>query len=155
LGDETWGGWAWREACGAWVKRSEGDGSGCDLAVASEPGQFLYDEPDEAPPPDAVDALRRAHGQLRDLKSAAVSAICEARQARLRWRAGPPAEDWSVLELHLDASRAIWAVLHEYETDEYSIWLVRFDEGLNPVEVRRAPFVAQEPSPPAETGIRV
>jgi hypothetical protein len=113
------------------------------------------DEFDDPPPPDegALAMLADAVQNVQPLKAQAVGAICAARQARLNWRPGPAAEAWSVTELCIDRDGALWVALHEYETDEYSRWLVRVDRDAI-AEVRRAPAV-ENYGAPGEAGVLV
>lgn len=125
----------------------------------SDPGPDFYDlfvmraGEDEAPAEAALALLARAAADIGALKARAVEAVCAARQARLNWRAGPPLEAWSITELRVDAASALWLTLHEYETDEYSRWLVCLGGPGAPV-VRRIPALALS-APPAEAGVLV
>ena len=109
---------------------------------------------DDPPSPGAIDHLMRFEARVDELKAVAIAAVCEARQARLNWKAGPSADQWSLLELRLDAGDAVWLTLHEYETDEYSKWLVRLDIDGRPVEVRRAPAIPLQGAP-GDAGVKV
>jgi hypothetical protein len=115
----------------------------------SGPGADFYDlyvmraGTSETPPEASLVALARAVSEMAALKPRVVAQICAAREARLNWRAGPAAEAWSLIEARTDASGALWLMLAEDETDEYSRWLVRVDDG----QVRKLPALALRGSP--------
>lgn len=117
----------WRWSKNSWLSRGELPGDFFDLAVSAEAGDA---------PPEAA-ARRLADAPVDSLFRRAVDATIEARMAALGWREGPAFEDWSLVELRIDRGGALWATAHEYETDEYSAWMVRFDAADQPVEVRR------------------
>jgi len=96
----------------------------------------------DTPPASALGALEHVVREAETLKASSVAAVCAARQAALNWRAGPPVEAWSIVEARVDQDGALWLTLHEYETDEYSRWLVRVDAAAP--EVRRIPALALE-----------
>ena len=106
----------------------------------------------DTPPASALAALERVVSAAEALKASSVAAVCTARQAALNWRAGPPLEAWSIVEARVDQNGALWLTLHEYETDEYSRWLVRVDAAAP--EVRRIPALALEGRPDA-AGVRL
>jgi hypothetical protein len=113
---------------------------------AAETCDLFVMEPGDARPTPSEAALERLTGAVRTiaaLKAAAVERVCAARQARLNWREGPAVEAWSVVELRIDRAGALWLTLHEYETDEYSRWLV----AMHGDDVRRIPALALKGDP--------
>ena len=64
--------------------------------------------------------------------------------ARLNWRDGPPADRWGPIQILVSKDDTLRLAIYEGETDEYSLWIVRFDELNSPVEVRRTPFIATD-----------
>lgn len=133
----------WRWQNGSWVGRGALPGDFYDLAVTGGDGW------DDAPPPEAVARLEAAHARVETLFAAAVRAVCEARRAALGWRDGPPLADWSLVEMRLAADDRLWVSVHEYETDEYSLWMAAFDDAWQTGEVRRRPWVPVEGDPVA------
>lgn len=129
----------WRWQNGSWIGRGELPGDFYDLAVTGGDGW------DEEPPAEAVTRLRGA--DVEALFCAAVLATCAARQTVLDWKAGPSREDWSLVEMRITAAGALWLSVHEYETDEYSLWMVRFDDEDRAIAVRRRPWVPVEGDP--------
>ncbi len=129
-----------------------GQAVGADLRIMFPHSVDAFDVP---PPPADIalatlaDAVRAADA----LRASAVDTVCAAREARLNWRAGPPVEAWSITELCIDRDGALWLALHEYETDEYSRWLVRVDRDVI-AEVRRAPAI-ENYGAPGEAGVPV
>lgn len=93
--------------------------------------------------------LAAAHARVETLFAAAVRVVCEARLAALGWRDGPPLADWSLVEMRLAADDRLWVSVHEYETDEYSLWMAAFDDAWQTGEVRRRPWVPVEGDPVA------
>ena len=79
-----------------------------------------------------------------ELMSRATRAVIEARMARLNWRDGPPADRWAPIQILVSKDDTLRLAIYEGETDEYSLWIVSFDEQNNPVEVRRTPFIATD-----------
>ncbi|MES2988908.1 MAG: hypothetical protein V4808_13460, partial [Pseudomonadota bacterium] len=111
----------WRRENGSWVGRGELPGDFYDLAVSGA------DDWEDEPSADAV--ARLVGADVQALFAEAVRATCEAREAALMWKAGPPLADWSLAEMRMTAAGALWLSIHEYETDEYSLWMVRFEGG--------------------------
>lgn len=124
-----------------WIGRSGPGADFFDLYVMRPDGYV-----EDGPPADHVERLAAAMAGLDALKFRAVAEICAARQSRLNWRAGPPPDQWSITEARIDADGALWLSLHEYETDEYSLWLVKPGEG-EPWPVRRRSYVAYNGAP--------
>lgn len=116
----------------AWVGRSEPSPDFHDLAIER------VDMFEEFPPLETLQRIVASVVAAPGMKLDAVAAICAARQAKLNWRAGPAADKWSIVEARIDGSGAFWMTLHEYETDEYSYWPVRFDAAGKPELVLRA-----------------
>lgn len=138
----------WRWQNGSWIGRGALPGDFYDLAVTGGNGW------EEEPPADAVARLERAQASMATLFAGAVRATCEARQAVLGWKAGPPGEQWSLTEMRVTATGALWLSIHEYETDEYSLWMVRFDDDDRPMSVRRRPWVPID-GEPSEAGTQL
>jgi len=111
----------------------------------SSPGADFFDlfvmrcDDEQTPRAAALATIVEAVARMGKLKGEAVEVVCAARESRLGWRRGPPADQWSVVEMRIDVGGALWLMLHEYETDEYSRWMVK--PGANPV-VRRIPALA-------------
>lgn len=129
----------WNFACwrGRMVFES---GDDCDLTLLEREEDGF---PDSDPRPSGLARLRGARLCAEtELVPRAIRAVVEARMARLNWRDGPAEDRWGPVEMLVDRDDTLWLSLHEGETDEYSLWIVRFDAGNRPTEVRRAPFVA-------------
>ena len=60
----------------------------------------------------------------------------------------PPIEEWEPIALHIDAEARLWLAVQDYETDEYAMWIVGFDDDLAPRRLRRAPDLAGAAQPP-------
>lgn len=126
-----------------WLGRSDASAAFFDLFVMQPESRQ-----DETAPAHAFVILEAAVRDIHCLRALAVAAICAARQARLGWRDGPPLEAWQLIEVRIDGSGALWLTLHEYETDEYSNWLVGADSAGAPI-VRRIPALALKGAPSA------
>lgn len=132
-----------------WQGRSDPGPNFFDLFIMTPPDTY------DGPPHDqAIAALNSAFDRIDVLKRLGVDAVCAARQASLNWKVGPPIEAWSIVELRIDLESAVWLSLHEYETDEYSGWLVKFAEDGEPQTVRRIPALAFQ-GDPNEAGVEV
>lgn len=132
-----------------WIGRSGPGPDFFDLYVMRLEG----DESDD-PPASALAKLTEAASQIDLLKAQAVAAICAARQARLNWRAGPPLVEWAMVEARIDTAGDLWLSLHEYETDEYSLWMVRAQGPTETWPVRRRPYIPWNGSP-GDAGVPV
>lgn len=113
-----------------WVARGSMAGRTFDLAV-------LGGEDDPAPPAPGLERLTLATGAVESLLEAAIEAIGQARVMRLDWSAGPDIAAWTVLALVSDRDAALWMVLLEPASDEYSSWWAGFDRSGGAREVRR------------------
>ena len=69
-----------------------------------------------------------------------ILAVIHARTTSLNWKPGPDLSEWSLLEIMIDEELFPWVILHEYETDEYSVWAVGLDDVYAAHEVWRAPW---------------
>ncbi|MEY4879795.1 MAG: hypothetical protein RJB62_1264 [Pseudomonadota bacterium] len=90
----------------------------------------------EAPPPDMLANFTAIVATLADHLAKAIDYARAWRVTTLHWRDAPPDADWSLTQVRIDRSGALWLSLHEFETDEYAQWWVRFT-GDAPVEVRK------------------
>ncbi|WP_223477236.1 hypothetical protein [Oricola indica] len=131
----------WNYACwrGRMVFES---GEDCDLVLLEREEDGF---PDSDPRPSGLARLRDARLILEsELMGRATRAVIEARMARLNWRDGPPADRWGPIQILVSKDDTLRLAIYEGETDEYSLWIVRFDELNSPVEVRRTPFIATD-----------
>lgn len=118
-----------------------------DLVIMFPSSVGEFDNP-LSPSTDALSSLEDLLRSIGATKARAVNAVCAAREARLNWRTGPAVEAWSVVEACIDRDGGLWLNLHEYETDEYSRWLVRLD-GQDVSQVRRVPALDLRDAPGA------
>lgn len=117
-------------------------GEDCDLVLLEREEDGF---PDSDPRPSGLARLRDARLILEsELMGRAARAVIEARMARLNWRDGPPEDRWGPIQILVSKDDTLRLAIYEGETDEYSLWIVSFDELNNPVEVRRTPFVATD-----------
>ncbi len=105
-----------------------------DGVIAVDPD--AWDGFPEAPPPDMLARFTAIVETLGDLLPVAIHHVRAWRVATLNWRDAPTDADWSLTLVLVDRSGALWLSLHEFETDEYAQWWVRFTDGA-PVEIRK------------------
>lgn len=124
----------------AWCGRLDYDGDHCDLTLyETETGGF----PDADPRPSGLARLRDVQARMTThFLPRAIEAVIAARTARLNWRDGPPEDRWGPVEVAVETDNSLWLSVYEGETDEYSLWIVAFDDADMPREVRRTPYVA-------------
>ena len=90
------------------------------------------------PRPGGLARLKRAVAAAEaELLPTAVEAVSAARTANLDWKQGPPLKAWTIVEVVIDESDLLWMSVYESVTDESSLWIVHFDVGHQPREVRR------------------
>ncbi|GAM97262.1 hypothetical protein U91I_00887 [alpha proteobacterium U9-1i] len=135
-----------------WIGRSDPGPDFFDLVIMFPSSVDAFDDP-PLPTAEAFAALEHLMRDIDAIKATAVNAVCAAREARLNWRAGPVVEAWSIVEARIDREGALWLGLHEYETDEYSRWLVRLS-GRQPIQVRRTAALEMR-GDPSEEGLLV
>lgn len=131
-----------RDGEDGWLGRSDPGPNFFDLYVMRPAGHES-----DIPPAAALATLEQAFPTIAAVKADAVARVIAARTARLNWRDGPPVDQWSIVEARTDRDGVLWLNLHEYETDEYSRWLVRMNDGA----VRRIRAIPVQ-GPPAEAG---
>ncbi|MDD9745356.1 MULTISPECIES: hypothetical protein [Marinovum] len=102
----------------------------------------------EAPPAAAAMLGLGLRAFDRVVLPKAVSAAIAGCKHRFGWVAGPPIEEWEPIALHIDAEARLWLAVQDYETDEYAMWIVGFDDDLAPRRLRRAPDLAGAAQPP-------
>lgn len=117
-------------------------GDDCDLTLLDREEDGF---PDSDPRPSGLERLREVQRIMEsDLMARAIQAVIAARMERLNWRDGPAQDEWGPIEALVDRDDGLWLSIYEGVTDEYSLWIVKFDAENQPVEVLRTPFVASQ-----------